>query len=203
MGVRGKANRQATNHAPSISAAWRLRFNERVLEEAEDSRLLDFAHMEEESRAEVPRISAPPTGTLPLEVFFMDSLTPFIRHELEDRPGVSAAPEASCSRCSPPLGKEPDPVQPPSPPDGPDVQLPPPEIPPNEPSGVPMTDGTPVACRQKNAAAFLKGQVPGVMAEYAPGLFSTEQRLHSRQPAPDDSEGVQDLVDWREDAPYG
>ena len=23
------------------------------------------------------------------------------------------------------------------------------------------------------------------------------------QPAPDDSEGVQDLVDWREDAPYG
>ncbi len=67
-----------------------------------------------------------------------------------------------------------------------------------------MTDGAPVACRQKNAAAFLKGQVPGVMAEYAPGLFSTaEQRLHSRQPAPDDSEGVQDLVDWREDAPYG
>lgn len=133
----------------------------------------------------------------------MDSLTPFIRHELEDRPGASAAPEAACSRSSPPLGKEPGPVQPPSPPDGPDVQLPPPEIPPNEPSGVPMTDGTPVACRQKNAAAFLKGQVPGVMDEYAPGLFSTEQRLHSRHPAPDDSEGVQDLVDWREDAPYG
>ena len=87
----------------------------------------------------------------------MDSLTPFIRHELEDRPGASAAPEAACSRCSPPLGKEPGPVQPPSTPDGPDVQLPPPEIPPNEPSGVPMTDGTPVACRQKNAAAFLKG----------------------------------------------
>ena len=127
----------------------------------------------------------------------MDSLTPFIRHELEDRPGASAAPEAPCSRSSPPLGKEP------SPPDCPDVQLPPPEIPPNEPSGVPLTDGTPVACRPTNAAAFLKGQVPGVMAEYAPGLFSTEQRLHSRQPAPDDSEGVQDLVDWREDAPYG
>ena len=76
--------------------------------------------MEEESRAEVPRISAPPTGTLPLEVFFMDSLTPFIRHELEDRPGVSAAPEAACSRCSPPLGKEPGPVQLPSTPDGPE-----------------------------------------------------------------------------------
>ena len=32
----------------------------------------------------------------------MDSLTPFIRHELEDRPGVSAAPEAVCSRWLPP-----------------------------------------------------------------------------------------------------
>ena len=135
----------------------------------------------------------------------MDSLTPFIRHELEDRPGVSAAPEASCSRCSPPLGKEPDPVQPPSPPDGPDVQLPPPEIPPNEPSGVPMTDGTPMACRQKNAAAFLAGDVQtSVMAHYAPGLFSTKQKLHSRHPAPDeDTAAVLELVEWREDAPYG
>ena len=135
----------------------------------------------------------------------MDSLTPFIRHELEDRPGVSAAPEAACSRCSPPLGKEPDPVQPPSPPDGPDVQLPPPEIPPNEPSGVPMTDGTPVACRQKNAAAFLAGDVQtSVMAHYAPGLFSTKQKLHSRHPAPDeDTAAVLELVEWREDAPYG
>lgn len=135
----------------------------------------------------------------------MDSLTPFIRHELEDRPGVSAAPEAACSRCSPPLGKEPDPVQPPSTPDGPDVQLPPPEIPPNEPSGVPMTDGTPVACRQKNAAAFLAGDVQtSVMAHYAPGLFSTKQKLHSRHPAPDeDTAAVLELVEWREDAPYG
>ena len=135
----------------------------------------------------------------------MDSLTPFIRHELEDRPGASADPEASCSRCSPPLGKEPDPVQPPSPPDGPDVQLPPPEIPPNEPSGVPMTDGTPVACRQKNAAAFLGGDVlTSVMAHYAPGLFSTKQKLHSRHPAPDeDTAAVLELVEWREDAPYG
>ena len=79
----------------------------------------------------------------------MDSLTPFIRHELEDRPGVSAAPEAVCSRCSPPLGKEPGPVQPPSTPDGPDVQLPPPEIPPNEPSGVPMTDHSRISYRQR------------------------------------------------------
>ena len=135
----------------------------------------------------------------------MDSLTPFIRHELEDRPGASAAPAAACSRCSPPLGKEPGPVQPPSPPDGPDVQLPPPEIPPNEPSRVPMTDGTPVACRQKNAAAFLAGdEQTSVLAHYAPGLFSTKQKLHSRHPAPDeDTAAVLELVEWREDAPYG
>ena len=139
------------------------------------------------------------------------SLTPFIRHELEHQPGTAAAPENSCTRCSPPLGREPD-ILLPGDPAAPGTQVPPHIETPGQtphpdtgstPQGVPMTDGTPVACRQKNAAAFLKGQVPGVMAEYAPGLFSTEQRLHSRQPAPDDSEGVQDLVDWREDAPYG
>ena len=81
--------------------------------------------MEEESRAEVPRISAPPTGTLPLEVFFMDSLTPFIRHELEDRPGVSAAPEAACSLRSPPEGKEPGPVVAPSQTECTELPLPP------------------------------------------------------------------------------
>ena len=36
------------------------------------------------------------------------SLTPFIRHELEHQPGTTAAPENSCTRCSPPLGKEPE-----------------------------------------------------------------------------------------------
>ena len=144
----------------------------------------------------------------------MNSLTPFIRHEMDEQPGASSAPENSCSRCSPPLGKEPEApvILPPGDPTAPGTQVPPHIETPGQtphpdtgstPQGVPMTDGTPVACRQKNAAAFLKGQVPGVMAEYAPGLFSTEQRLHSRQPAPDDSEGVQDLVDWREDAPYG
>ena len=131
----------------------------------------------------------------------MNSLEPFIRHELENQSGTAAAPQASSTRNAPPLGSMP--LQPPAAPDTPGTQLPPPELPQPEKPGVPMTDGTPMACRQKNAAAFLKGQVPGVMAEYAPGLFSTEQRLHSRQPAPDDSEGVQDLVDWREDAPYG
>ena len=144
----------------------------------------------------------------------MNSLTPFIRHEMDEQPGASSAPENSCSRCSPPLGKEPEApvILPPGDPTAPGTQVPPHIETPGQtphpdtgstPQGVPMTDGTPVACRQKNAAAFLKGQVPGVMAEYAPGLFSTEQRLHSRQPAPlDDEEGVEELVKWREENIY-
>ena len=72
----------------------------------------------------------------------MESLTPFIRHELGDAPGPSGPPEETSSVVSPPLGAEPGqpPVteppkpgrgsqQPPSQPDGPDVQLPPPEVP--------------------------------------------------------------------------
>ena len=135
----------------------------------------------------------------------MNSLTPFIHHALPNRPGPSSAPEASCSRCSPPLGKQPDPTQPPGDPSAPGTQLPPPELPQPEKPGVPMTDGTPMACRQKNAAAFLAGDVQtSVMAHYAPGLFSTKQKLHSRHPAPDeDTAAVLELVEWREDAPYG
>ena len=65
-------------------------------------------------------------------------------------------------------------------------------------------DGTPAACRQKNAQEFLAGKVPGVMAQYAPGLFSTLQHTHSAHPAPDeDADAVQQLVEWRENAPYG
>ena len=113
------------------------------------------------------------------------SLTPFIRHELEHQPGTAAAPENSCSRCSPPLGKEPDTN--------------------SAPQGVPMTNGTPAACYQKNAREFLAGDVQtSVMAHYAPGLFSTDQHTHSCHPAPDeDASQVLSLVDWREDAPYG
>ena len=86
--------------------------------------------------------SPPPPHTLGAEVFFMESLTPFIRHELEDAPGPSGPPEETSSVVSPPLGAIPGqpPVteppkpgcgsqQPPSQPDGPDVQLPPPEVP--------------------------------------------------------------------------
>ena len=143
----------------------------------------------------------------------MNSLTPFIHHALPDRPGPSSAPEANCSRCSPPLGKQPDPTQPPGDPSAPGTQLPPPEVPGNPPhpepgsapqAGVPMTDGTPAACRQKNAQEFLAGKVPGVMAQYAPGLFSTLHHTHSAHPAPvEDTDAAPQLVEWRENAPYG
>ena len=143
----------------------------------------------------------------------MESLTPFIRHELEDAPGPSGPPEETSSMVSPPLGAElgqppvtepPKPgrgsQQPPSQPDDPDVQLPPE----SEQPGVPMTNGTPVACRQKNAAEYLAGRSPGVMAQYGDGLFGAEQHTKSRQPAPDkDESGVLQLVEWREEAPYG
>lgn len=98
-----------------------------------------------------------------------------------------------------------NPVSRPSQPDGPDVQLPPPEVPQPRPGcGIPMTDGTPAACRQKNAAEYLAGRSPGVMTQYGGGLFGAEQHLHSREPAPDeDQSGVLQLVEWREEAPYG
>ena len=84
------------------------------------------------------------------------------------------------SRVSPPLGALP------SQPDSPEVQLPPPE-----------------PDLQKNAKEFLAGNTSGVMAQYAPGLFSTEQKRNSRQPAPDDPEAVKELVRLREEEPYG
>ena len=141
----------------------------------------------------------------------MNSLEPFIRHELENQPGTAAASQANSTRNAPPLGSMP--LQPPAAPDAPGTQLPPPEVPGNSPhpepgsapqAGVPMTDGTPAACRQKNAQEFLAGKVPGVMAQYAPGLFSTLQHTYSAHPAPEeDPEAVEQLVEWRENAPYG
>ena len=149
----------------------------------------------------------------------MNSLTPFIRHEMDEQPGASSAPENSCSRCSPPLGKEPEPpeapvILPPGDPTAPGTQVPPHVETPGQtphpdtdstPQGVPTTDGTPAACYQKNAKEFLAGDVQtSVMAHYAPGLFSTGQRTHSRHPAPDeDTAAVLELVDWREESPYG
>ena len=57
----------------------------------------------------------------------MNSLEPFIRHELENQPGTAAAPQASSTRNAPPLGSMP--LQPPAAPDTPGTQLPPPEVP--------------------------------------------------------------------------
>ncbi len=107
----------------------------------------------------------------------MDSLTPFVRHELE-------LPDASFQPPDFSLRVEPDPDEP-----------------------IPMTDGTPVACRQKNAEEFLDGTVSGVMAQYGEQLFGTEQNTDSAHPAPEEPDpaksGVLELVNWREDAPYG
>lgn len=150
----------------------------------------------------------------------MNSLTPFVHHALETRPGASAPPEEASSRVSPPLGTDPleAPVTPPSQPDGPGVQLPPPEVPGSHnevphpdthttpaASAVPMTDGTPAACFQANADAYLYGDVSGsVMAQYGEQLFGTLQHTDAAQPAPEeDDSGVEALVEWREDAPYG
>lgn len=52
----------------------------------------------------------------------MNSLEPFIRHELENQPGTAAAPQASSTRNAPPLGSMP--LQPPAAPDTPGTQLP-------------------------------------------------------------------------------
>ena len=42
------------------------------------------------------------------------------------------------------------------------------------------------------------------MTQYGGGLFGAEQHLHSREPAPDEDQGgVLQLVEWREEAPYG
>ena len=144
------------------------------------------------------------------------SLTPFIRHEMDEQPGASSAPENSCSRYSPPLGKEPEApvILPPGDPAAPGTQVPPQIETPGQtphpdtnsaPQGVPMTNGTPAACYQKNAREFLAGDVQtSVMAHYAPGLFSTGQHTHSAHPAPEeDTAAVQERVTWREDAPYG
>lgn len=57
----------------------------------------------------------------------MNSLEPFIRHELENQPGTAAASQANSTRNAPPLGSMP--LQPPAAPDTPGTQLPPPELP--------------------------------------------------------------------------
>lgn len=157
-------------------------------------------------------------GNLKAEVYAMNSLTPFIRHEMDNLPGPKARPGANSSRNSPPLGRAPvsaapaEPNQPgsapapaPQPPAGPG-QTPHPG-PDSIPRGaVPYTDGTPAASRQKNAASFLAGTTPGVMAAYMPENNRVNAKAAAprrARPAQQDDETVQRLVEWREEAPYG
>lgn len=49
--------------------------------------------------------------------------------------------------------------------------------------------------RQKNAASFLRGETPGVMATYAPETYTCNCQ--------ETDETVMELVEWREQAPYG
>ena len=140
------------------------------------------------------------------------SLTPFIRHELEHQPGTTAAPENSCTRCTPAARREPAPC----------CQTTP--LPPahrcrrrskhrarpapghkQRPAGCAHDQRHPGRLLPEDAREFLAGDVQtSVMAHYAPGLFSTDQHTHSCHPAPDeDASQVLSLVDWREDAPYG
>ena len=63
-------------------------------------------------------------------------------------------------------------------------------------------------CRQKNAACFLAGDTPGVMAFYAPGeeaqaAEKPAKRPRRKAPPTEDEETVQRLLEWREQAPYG
>ncbi len=97
------------------------------------------------------------------------------------------------------------PVLPPSQPEGPGVQLPPPPVtqtphpgPASTPrAGVPVTDGTPIPSRQKNAASFLAGRTPGVIATYAPG------QPGAAIPTLESDEVVRSLMEWRQEAPFG
>ena len=66
-------------------------------------------------------------------------------------------------------------------------------------AGIPVTDGTPAACRQKNAAGFLAGDTPGIMATYGGG----DREPGSPIPTLESEDTVRDLVHWRQEAPYG
>lgn len=97
-------------------------------------------------------------------------------------------------------------VTPPAQPREPSAPVPPPATQTPHPSPsctpqgrVPITDGTPAPCRQKNAAGFLAGDTPGVMAAYGSG----GQELDSPIPTLENEDTVRNLVRWRREAPYG
>jgi hypothetical protein len=126
----------------------------------------------------------------------MNTLTPFIRHEMDNLPNESGVPSSTDSRNSPPLGKPPEFL--PSQPDDPNVQLPPPV--PRQAQPV-CTDGTPLAAHQKNAEDFLKGNTSGIMEAFMPA-DAPDAPPQAAAPTQEDDEVVQRLVDWREEATY-
>ena len=81
---------------------------------------------------------------------------------------------------------------------------------PNETHGLAQADAAAVSagweskclpCRQKNAADFLAGGMPGVIAFYAPDADAAPDG--EPQGEAESSETVQRLLEWREQAPYG
>ena len=97
-------------------------------------------------------------------------------------------------------------VTPPAQPREPAIPVPPPATQTPHPSPscapqgrVPTTDGTPAPCRQKNAADFLAGDTPGVMATYGSGGREPDSPI----PTLENEDTVRDLVRWRQEAPYG
>ena len=138
----------------------------------------------------------------------MNTLTPFIQHEPVGTPEQQTKPGVLSSPNSPPLGSRPDIDLPPSQPDNPGVRLPPPQVstphpgPGSEPR-VEYTDGTPAACRQKNAASFLARETPAVMDHYMPGPGLAEAynpASFTGLPTWESDENVKDLQEWREQA---
>jgi hypothetical protein len=149
-----------------------------------------------------------------------NSLTPFVRHAMQNTPGPAGAPEAAGSLLSPPLGKppvantettetapqpQPAPVPPATPHPGPEAA----------PQAAHGPQGTAVACHQKNAADFLAGNTPGVMAYYDPGSPDSpdpEKGQYGKDvqnappqaavPTQEDEDVVRHLVEWREEATY-
>jgi hypothetical protein len=150
--------------------------------------------------------------------YLTNSLTPFVRHDMQNTPGPAGVPEAAGSLLSPPLGKPPL-ANTENPADAPRPEPAPPATP--HPGRCPKQaapQGTAVPCHQKNAADFLAGNTPGVMAYYDPGSPEPEKSgKHEKEqygknvqnappqaavPTQEDEDVVRHLVEWREEATY-
>jgi hypothetical protein len=143
---------------------------------------------------------------------------------MQNTPGPAGAPEAAGSLLSPPLGKppvsgaaqaqpQPDAAPLATPHPGPQA-TPQAQAAPASPTA-PVPRGTAVPCHQKNAADFLAGNTPGVMAYYDPGSpepTAPEKGQYAQDvqnappqaavPTQEDEDVVRHLVEWREEATY-